>query len=445
MLANIKNFLERKDHLIRRHPDFNTLSLEQQNHLLNYFSSRDKPLSLNIDWNKLASYSIQDILKATYELSKTGKKRAVKKSGIEGLREGEDYLEFPMPDPNIKAYIPLNYETSKLIASSRIGPCEGKWCTAYQKTDEYWSGYSKQGIIFIYIIAPKTKYAIAVYANNKLKIYDARDKVRLAKTLSNRLGIDIKAVIQQNWALIKKARSHIADVFATKKRESLKYLDGSIPVPNKDIIKELISNNLDISRLDVSRITDMSYLFQNSRFNGDISKWNVSNVRNMAGMFDNAAFFNGDISNWDVSNVTNMAGMFQLATSFNGDISKWNVSNVTDMSGMFRFAKSFNSDISNWDVSNVTNMSEMFYFARSFTSDISNWDVSRVNNMNKMFYHSSFSGDISSWDISNVINADSIFKGSPLERRYPNGLDDLGKEQRLKENVLKDWLYEEFL
>ena len=538
MLANIKNFLERKDHLIRRHPDFNTLSLEQQNHLLNYFSNRDKTPSLDIDWNRLTSYNIQDILKATYELSKTGKEKAVKKSGIKGLEEGKDYLEFPMPDPKIKAYIPLNYEASKLIASTKVGPCEGKWCTAYQKTDEHWKKYSKLDIILIYIITPETKYAIAAYTNSRLllEIFDATDNALSVETLSSRLGINIKTLIQQNLGLIEKAKESIVETSTFRKKARPKYLDGSIPVPDKDMLKELIDNDLDVSRVDVSRITDMSHLFCNSKFNRDISKWDVSNVRNMNGMFAHSNFngdiskwnvsnvtdmsdmfmyskfnrdiskwnvskvtdmsgmfmnseFNGDISNWNVSNVKNMRRMFS-GSIFNGDISKWNVSNVTDMSYMFMFSKfsgdisswnvsntinmrcmfahsNFNSDISRWNVSNVTDMSYMFTYSKfnrdisnwnvsnvkdmsemflgsDFNGNISNWDVSSVTNMMHMFAFSKFNGDISNWDVSNVIDSESIFIGSALEQRYPNGLDDLKKEQRLKENALKDWLYEEY-
>ena len=47
----------------------------------------------------------------------------------------------------------------------------------------------------------------------------------------------------------------------------------------------------------------MSGMFYDSQFNGDISKWDVSNVTNMSVMFSDSQF-NGDISNWDVSNVT---------------------------------------------------------------------------------------------------------------------------------------------
>ena len=54
----------------------------------------------------------------------------------------------------------------------------------------------------------------------------------------------------------------------------------------------------------------MQYMFFDSEFNGDISKWDVSNVTNMEGMFLSSTF-NGDISNWDVSNVKFKSRMFE--------------------------------------------------------------------------------------------------------------------------------------
>merc|ERR1712178_469621 len=53
-----------------------------------------------------------------------------------------------------------------------------------------------------------------------------------------------------------------------------------------------------------------------SSFNGDISKWDVSKVTDMTSMFDSARSFNGDISKWDVSSVTIMDKMFYNALSF---------------------------------------------------------------------------------------------------------------------------------
>ena len=127
-------------------------------------------------------------------------------------------------------------------------------------------------------------------------------------------------------------------------------------------------------------------MFWGSRaFNRDISKWDVSNVTDINYLFAGAASFNGNLSKWDVSSVTDMDLAFAYATAFNGDISVWDVSSVTSMNLMFSHTLSFNGDISEWDVSRVTDMYSMFWGARSFNADISYWDVSRVIKMDYMF------------------------------------------------------------
>ena len=63
----------------------------------------------------------------------------------------------------------------------------------------------------------------------------------------------------------------------------------------KDLIKQLIKkrgNKGDFNDIDVSNITDMSYLFSHTNFNGDISNWDVSNVKDMTRMFAYNTSFN---------------------------------------------------------------------------------------------------------------------------------------------------------
>ncbi|WP_236848459.1 BspA family leucine-rich repeat surface protein, partial [Campylobacter devanensis] len=216
-----------------------------------------------------------------------------------------------------------------------------------------------------------------------LPLKEINNEILKAKELESKFDTNSKTIEELRAELVTKMRNRAISQKTSNPTE-YKYHPKT-----KEVLRKLVSNkNVKLSEIDISEVSDFSYLFkdsQRSNFSG-IEEWDVSHVTNMSGMFYGATSFNQSLYNWDVSNVVNMSHMFYRATSFNQPLNNWDVSNVTDMSGMFYGALNFNSDISSWDVSNVTNMSYMFYGANSFNQSLDNWDVSNVKNMENMFF-----------------------------------------------------------
>ena len=154
----------------------------------------------------------------------------------------------------------------------------------------------------------------------------------------------------------------------------INYLD------NKEIkINECKPENCyNLSKLDISQITNLENLFRSSLINDicsmneisshdcNISKWDVSNVTNMSYMFYKAKYFNQNLNNWDISKVTNLSNMFSYANNFNKPLNNWNTSKVIDMKGMFAETKVFNQNIGNWNLDNIINCDFMFDKAKTF-------------------------------------------------------------------------------
>ena len=201
-----------------------------------------------------------------------------------------------------------------------------------------------------------------------------------------------------------------------------------------------------ISRWDVSKVKDFSYLFANKKdvdgcfgfghgcllpditeefkqylgdttdFDEDLSCWNVSNATNMSVMFYGAAKFNQPLNKWNVSKVENMTYMFAGATKFDQPLNKWNVGKVMDMYGMFSEATNFNKPLDKWDVSNVIDMGFMFNLAENFNQPLNNWKVSNVETMNNMFRRATaFNQPLNKWvfnSLNDSTNMRSMFQGA---------------------------------
>ena len=214
---------------------------------------------------------------------------------------------------------------------------------------------------------------------------DLNRKPKHAANIFNKVILDFENIYNK---LLKEIHSFIpGPVLTNNERDQLNNIISAIKIKDRDTLLDIISYyskhypNDSLNWLNVSGITDMSYLFakntnngysfDHNKFKGDILQWDVSNVTDMSYMFYDSEF-NNDISEWDVSKVTNMQYMFAYSL-FNGDISMWDVSHVTDMENMFT-GSMFNGDISQWDVSNVLNMYGMFKGSQ-FNQDISMWKV----------------------------------------------------------------------
>lgn len=145
-------------------------------------------------------------------------------------------------------------------------------------------------------------------------------------------------------------------------------------------------SKFDGSNLDVSSITDMSYMFENTQISDltSLANWDVSNVINMYGMFQGNSISNlAPLTNWNTGNVTDMSWMLGGNKISNlTPLANWNTSKVTDMYYMF----AANPDlidlrpIANWNLSNVHDQeSDQDRFACLFYGD-TKLDLTNINN-----------------------------------------------------------------
>lgn len=180
-----------------------------------------------------------------------------------------------------------------------------------------------------------------------------------------------------------------------------------------------IFGNLDFSKWDTSKVTDMSYMFYYASGLNENKYNNIYRIQNYS-------YFTG-LNNWNLKSIKDMSHMFESSTyyDFQDEELTWNTYNATDLSFMFAYTNAYHFPKLSFDTRNVTNMSYMFKRFVSYNDLKLNFtDTSKVTDMSGMFsgrrniyspkYYFSYlnyhgDADISCLDTSNVVNASNMF------------------------------------
>ncbi len=118
-------------------------------------------------------------------------------------------------------------------------------------------------------------------------------------------------------------------------------------------------------------------------FNQPVNNWDLSGVnKNCSAMLQDANDFNQDISSWDVSKITNATYMLDN-TAFASGLSSWQFTNATTLHRMLFQQSVFNENIGSMALgANLTDMQYMFFQATGLSS--SNWTSTIVGWANQV-------------------------------------------------------------
>ena len=211
--------------------------------------------------------------------------------------------------------------------------------------------------------------------------------------------------------------------------------------------------SIDLSGLDTSRVTSMSFMFSgcSSLASLDLSSFDTSKVAHMRDMFsgcsklasldlssfdtsnvadnnkeimDMCSMFSGcsslaslDLSSFDTSKVTNMSLMFDGCLRLESlNLSSFNTGSVVDMRSMFKDCQSLKtiSFPAVLNTSKVTSFSSMFSGCRSLEGlDVSGFDTSAATSLDWMFYGCKKLAalDVSGFDTSAATSLGWMFYG----------------------------------
>jgi len=187
-------------------------------------------------------------------------------------------------------------------------------------------------------------------------------------------------------------------------------------------------NPIDFSKIDVSKVTDISYMFFRSNFSSiDLSSWDTKRLKYVDGLFSGAIKpKNIDLSSWDVRSLLRTNKMFASAGTEHINLSGWNSNQLTDTSEMFLDTYVLQTlNLDGFNTSNVTNMSGMFATSVVPNLNLSSFDTSKVTNMSSMFRGMQHLNtlNVSNFNTSSVTDFGQMFRGIVVADRTLNVLN----------------------
>lgn len=182
---------------------------------------------------------------------------------------------------------------------------------------------------------------------------------------------------------------------------------------------QLVLNN---TNLGGNNITDMSYMFENSKVkNIDLGSMQTGPLTSIVGMFKNTN--NLEVitlpSIFNTSNITDMSSLFENNSKLNtiNNLASLDTTNVTNMSRMFAgdYYLSMQNIIPNLRANKVENTSYMFYGTNASASAVfpTSFNTENLIDMSYMFLNFYTSNlDISNFKLSNVATMEGTFSAT---------------------------------
>lgn len=216
--------------------------------------------------------------------------------------------------------------------------------------------------------------------------------INSTKTTSLILDADKPSNIQ-NISTIENMFTTSASVYVKNNELHLYNTKGGKLIAKQDsshLFEYTYIDKIDVNNLDVSNVTDGSYMFYGCANSTeiDVSKWDTSKIIYFDKMFSNCkAISILEINDWNMISGHSLADMFAYSGIIDIDLSKWNTSNINNLSNLFfNCTRLKQIDLHTWDTKAVSTCHWLFRSCASLEFiNIEGWNTSNVHNMDRMF------------------------------------------------------------